>query len=434
MILHISRLRLIQFITIILLTIFLWLGIGHIVRQEVKGCPEGEVVLYFKFLAPMKPSSVNNLIIERLPDHRRVSFQHQWITASTLQITFPERDYPRGVQYKYYFKTAPTMIWPFYVWASGEFRSRVKVRFIGIENGSQVPSRGPVVLQFNTFIEPKEIHKYIITPEPGKLEPVIEDQSGQKDYSRWRYHPNKKLKNQHEYSLEIKRGLFSLSGQTLEQSYRIQFKTSPEFLIEQVTPRPDSTGVWLTRPISFSTNQPLKSASIAIAGLPGRCRVNGNQVYFTPDRVMLPGTTYNVKAALTSVSSEVITYQGRFHTTNLGKGRWLELKLGPSPRLWVMEGNQTKRTLEITVNSRHPIPAGTLYEESRGISPVKETQSKQWLRLNADILLHSLGGGLGDNHSLLGLPTSYSCVYLQKDDLDWLADYLPQGFMLISHE
>ncbi|WP_273483692.1 Ig-like domain-containing protein [Desulforamulus ruminis] len=434
MIVHICRTRLVQVGFLVTFMFVSWLVTGSFVRQDLLECPEGQVAVCFKFLTPMKPSAVNRLVIERITDGQRVPFHHHWVTANTLHISFPEREYPRGLRYRYQFKMASSMIWPFYVWSSGEWQSRVKLRFIGIENQDAVPSRGPVVLQFNTPVQPSQLPKHIILPEPGKLEPFKNKQTKESDFSRWLYYPDQKMKNRFRYTLEIKKGLSSLAGDALTQSQKVQFLTSPEFNIQQMQPKPGSTGIWLTRTVSFTANQPLKKADIVIPGLRGQSRINGNQVSFIAEKVMLPDTTYSITATLTSVSNEVITYRGSFHTTNLGNNRWVELKLGPSPALWVYQGNKITRSLKVNLHPQNNIPIGTLYEQDRGVSTAKAGAPLPWFRLNADILLHVLPEGLADNHALLGLPASYSCLYLPEKDLDWLIQYLPPGFMLIAHE
>ena len=132
LIIHISRARIIKYTTICIITMTLWLIIAFFVTHHVEDSTEGQVITTFKFLAPMKPSAANNLVIKRADTGKQVSYEYQWITANTLKVLIYEKSYPRGHQYTYKFKAAPVMIWPFHVWASGDFFSRVKLRFLGI--------------------------------------------------------------------------------------------------------------------------------------------------------------------------------------------------------------------------------------------------------------------------------------------------------------
>lgn len=432
MIVQISRTRIIQYAIIFFVTLALWIAIGFFVTQQVEDSAEGEVIVTFKFLAPMKPSATRDLVIEQAESRRQVPFTYHWITASTLQVKIPEKDYPRGQQYRYHFKSAPAMIWPFYVWDSGEFQSQVKLRFVGIEASETVPSRGPVILQFNTNVNPGKIHNYVKGPVPGKLEPakLTTGKNFSYDYSRWLYWPAKKLHNLDRYAMEITKGLPAENGTALDKSVQAEFVTTPEFLIQKVFPRPGSDSVWLTRDILIETNQRLKSGVISVNGLPGQGKITGNQIKFTSQRVLMPGRIYQVKAHLTSTSNETLDYEYSFTTTNLGNSKWLELKLDPSPTLWLVEGNKTVKRMEVALKSDH-LPTGTLYEQSR--QTMNGDAALGWLRLNADILLHSLSPNMTDQHQALGLPKTYSCIYLKKEDLTLLLNTLPQGFMLICH-
>lgn len=436
MIVQISRARLILYIALFISIISLWLIIGHVVEEQLQPSAEGQVSIRFKFLAPMRPSAVNDLVIERIRDGQKVPFKYTWLTASTLQIHIFEKDYPRGLKYRYKFTGAPAMIWPFYVWARGEFQSKVKLRFIGIERNKATPSRGPVVLQFNTAVKPESISQHILLPEPGRLEPLKTLVRGKQwvvDYSRWQYWPSKKLQNQHEYTIEIKKELTGDNGSKLGQTVQAKFTTTPEFLIEQIYPLPGSDSVWLTRSISLTTNQPLQSVHIEIKGLPGQYQIENNQVKFRPDHVMLPDTTYHVKTQLTSTSNEVINYQFSFHTTNLGQNKWLQLRLAPSATLLVLEGNKVLRQINVSLKPNRNIPQGTLYEDKRETLPTKGNALARWIKLNADILLHTLPEGVKDDHHTLGLPQSYSCIYVSQRNMEWLYHNLPSNFMLIAH-
>lgn len=433
MIVQISRTRIIQYAVIFFVTLALWITIGFFVTQRIEDSAEGEVIVTFKFLAPMKPLAARDLVVERLDNGLQVPFTYNWITASTLQVKIPEKSYPRGQRYHYKFKSAPAMIWPFYVWASGEFQSQVKLRFVGIEASDTVPSRGPIILQFNTNVSPREIHNYVKGPVPGKFEPVktyIEGKGSFIDYSRWLYWPGKKLRNLHRYFIEVKKGLPGESGTVLEESVKANFKTTPEFLIQQVFPKPGSDSVWLTRDILIEANQQLKSGTLSINGLPGRGEIKNNQIRFISHRVLMPGKTYKVKVHLISTSNETLDYEYSFTTTNLGNSKWLELKLDNSPALWLLEGNKTVKKMEIALKSNQ-LPIGTLYEQSRQTGTSKTTPG--WMRLNADVLLHSVPDNMSDNHQALGLPKTYSCIYLKEEDLALLINTLPQGFMLICH-
>lgn len=436
MVLHISRIRLIIFIGIVILSFTLWLSIGTFVNHRLEKCPEGKVIVYFNFLAPMRHSSPQDLVIEKIQGGEVFPLRHTWLTASILKVELEERDYPRGQKYRYKFHHAPAMVWPFYVWASGEFQPQVDLRFIGIDNEKSVPSKGPVIMQFNTEIKPGEIINYFKGPQPGKLEPVkqyITRTDYIEDFSKWQYWPNSKLNNTQDYVIEITKGLPAANGGVLKSNVQAKFTTTPEFLVLEISPRSGSESIWLTRNISLVTNQQLKSAHIKVNGLPGISKIDGAKVEFLPTRVMIPGKQYKVQANLVSKSNEALNINYSFSTTNLGNNRWVEIKSGDPAKLWVMEGPKTVRTITLSQKPGPVTPKGTLYEQNRSTTSTRSNPNYHWIWLNADILLHSLPEGMADNHTQLGLPKTYSCYFLKQDDLDWLISYLPQGFMVIIH-
>lgn len=433
MIIQISRFRLILYTLIITTLLMLWLVIGFFVTHSFEKSPEGTVVVNFKFLAPMKPSAVELLTLKN-ESGSVIPLKHVWLTASTLRVEFEEKGYPRGQSYSYSFDWAPSMIWPFRVWGSGELQPKIKLRFIGIENSDRIPSRGPVTFQFNSAVKPEELNKYFHGPLPGRIEPqkeYIPDSGYVYDYSRWHYWPGEKMKNTNTYSIIIEKGLTSLSGSELDTRVEANFTTTPEFLIIENLPRSWSDSIWLTREISIIANQKIKTANVNVEGLPGSVYLSDNKVTFIPHRLMLPGTTYQVKASLVSSSNETLEHVYTFRTTNLGASRWLEVKLGPEPLIYALEGSTTIKTISVNVKPGLAIPRGTLYEQSRNNSSNSNPEGC-WIHLNADLLLHSLNSSV-DNHSSLGLPKSYSCFYLNKEDLEWLLNNMPQGFMVIIH-
>lgn len=432
MIIQISRLRLMQFAIFFIFLIVFWLTIGFYVTVQVENSPEGEVIATLKFLAPMKPWATAAITFQRLNSGQDVPYRSQWITANTLKIIIDEKDFPRGHTYQYKIKSAPTMIWPVHVWRTGEFQSRVKLRFLGIPNSQTIPSKGPVLLQFNTMVTPKEVAKFIQFPVAGKFKPVkAVNPTGHSyaDLSQWQFWPNQKLKNLAEYSITIHRGLPSLNGSKLDQTINESFATTSEFIIEEVHPHPGSQSIWLTREIVLNTNQNLKACSFEITGLPGSYTISKQQVKFKPYRILQPNKTYQVKVHLTSTSNEELEYQYSFTTTNLGNAYWLELKHSPNPCLWLMKGNQTQRKMNVSFKAGLTIPLGTLYEDKREMTK----NNSNWFKLNADILLHSLPSHIKDNHKTLALPQTYSCIYVEEKDLRELSKLLPPRFMLISH-
>ncbi|RYD06559.1 hypothetical protein N752_02515 [Desulforamulus aquiferis] len=83
MIIHISKFRLRIFMGMFILLLALWFSIGTFVGQYLENSPEGKVVVVFKFHAPMRETSPQDLVIERVLDGTIVPFNYNWLTAST---------------------------------------------------------------------------------------------------------------------------------------------------------------------------------------------------------------------------------------------------------------------------------------------------------------------------------------------------------------
>lgn len=432
----------IRFFTIItVLFVITWLLMGHTVRQgPVNTGPHHTLAVELSFLAPMNSNTaMQHFTIKSQLPGKPVKYKSQWISRNTIRITIDESEYPRGLEYTYYFRKAPALIPPFTVSAGGRFCSRVKPALVSVEPGENAPTRGPVTLTFNTPIEPGSFNRCVAINCPGAYRPVQVEHGGRryKDYSRWEFIPAARMKNSYRYHITVQKGLMSGGGGQLDNPVELFFTTAPALETLDIYPRPGSPSVWLSRQIKFVTNLPVKEAGVKVTDTKGNVVINGNTVTFEPEEILLPAKRYHVLARLISIHGEEVNRDFYFNTTNLGNQRWLDVKTGNPCKIMVIEGNKEKYRFEGWLSlSAEKIPRVTMYEDKRGSSLELNPHQKnpvRYIKLNADIMLHPLPGGIGDNHDLLGLPRSYGCIYLNKADFDWIFSNLQNKFMAVVH-
>ncbi|MFZ5642348.1 MAG: L,D-transpeptidase family protein [Bacillota bacterium] len=435
-----AQIRIFVLTTLTLLAV--WLFMGHYARFEIIDTGTGgKVMVNVSFLAPMnRGKAVQRLEITGEVPGRNVAYNTTWLSRNTVQIIIDESDFPRGLEYKIVFKKAPALIPPFTVSVQKNIRQSLPPEVIGLSPASNVPTTGPLVLILNTPVDPGSFEKHVNTDAPGKFTPQTITEEGKEpryDYSRWVLSPLKRFKNSTSYRVIISPGLQGTGGGLAEKGAEIIFTTAPALEATEIYPRPFSPSIWLSRDITVTTNHALKEAKIMVNGINGNVSVKGNTAVFNPYDLFLPSKEYKVSLDLVSEYGERLKKEFTFGTTNLGNQRWIGIKAGNPCNLKIYEGNKPLKSFQGWLSlSNEAIPKVTMYEIKRGStweyypedpSPVK------YLRLNADIMLHHMKAGEAHNHRLLGLPPSFGCILLNRDDMDWILNNVPEKCMVIVH-
>ena len=432
MIIHISYKRMMQAAVAALLLILVWLSIVYFAWVKVYvNAPSDKLVFTVKFLLPMlQDKTIDRFTITSTLPGRKVNYKTEWLSLNTVKVIVDDGKSPRGLEYRYSFKNAPALLPLFRVSASGKVLRKVKPELLPEFPKYNVPTAGPVTIKFNTFINPNSFATSVNWAGGGKFKPVVRESSDGSftDYSEWILVPGKKLQNDCAYKIEIKNNLTAQNGLKLGENINLSFNTAPAFRLSEIYPQPDSSTVWLGRCISITANQNLKDARITVEGVKGNTEIKENSVMFIPERIFRSDTDYCVEAVLTSEYGEKISQKYSFHTVNLGRQKWLEIKLGKACTVWEMAGDSEIENFSAWME-REP-PRGTIYEVDRGTAGGAEMC---WIRLNADVLIHSLPEGNDDNHQKLGLPETHSCIYMNKNDVKRLCEDLPKGFMIIVY-
>lgn len=442
MVLRISREQIRTFFIAAAVLLLTWICMGHCARFNViEDGPEGQLVVNVSFLAPMNhEGAARRLTVTCGVQGRDVVYRTVWISRNTLQVIIDEPEYPRGLQYHLYFKKAPALIPPFTVTAHKTVGLKLAPRVIALEPWDNVPTTGPVVMVFNTPVDPESFREHVFTTAPGIFSPRVINPGEavpRYDFSRWVLVPEKRLGNRSSYKISVTGGLRSSGGGIAGSGAEFSFTTAPALEAVEIYPRPYDPSVWLSRHITVRANQDLKEAKIKVEGMAGKVSISGNTAVFVPEGLFLPANRYLVSVILTSVFGEKMTREFWFGTTNLGVQRWIDVKLGNPVKLQVYEGNKPLTSFAGWVTIlQDKVPKVTMYELGRGstldFNP-KDTSPVRYIILNADIMIHHLRPGEGHNHDLIGLPPSYGCILLNKQDLDWIFDNVPGKCMVIVH-
>lgn len=410
----------------VLSLVTLWLLMGHIVLVKVSG----NVKVDYYFLAPMHTGrAMDSFHIHSEIPGDSVDYHYRWHNPFHLELRITEKEYARGVEYYYSFNKAKAMIPPFTVSKKGHIVTRVAPELLFISPTKNAPSKGPIVLQFNTPILKESIVQKVHCEVPGTFTP------DKNNPTRWLFSPHQQLEHQKTYHITIEPGLKGRHGLVNNSKTKVAFTTAPPFKVTETYPQNHAASVWLSRTIKITANQPIKTYQIQ-GNIQGQAEVKDNVLFLYPKRILKPNSAYRLTLSLTSIYGEKITTDLSFHTTNIGNKKWLEIKAGTPCQVWLMEGaKEIKSTEGWFTKELANLPQVTMYEVARGIGNISVTTKEKfpWIRLNTDILLHATDYTGKDNHSMLGLPHTYSCILLPINIVEQLTGDFPEGFMVIIH-
>jgi hypothetical protein len=419
-----------------------WLFMGHYARFQVTGDGSGgKVTVNISFLAPMnREKAAQRITVTGGMPGRQVAYSTRWISRNTLQVVIDESAYPRGLQYNINVSKAPALIPPFSVSTRKKVSFSLAPRVVALEPASDVPTAGPLVIVFNTPVDPESFSRHISTTAPGKFSPLAAGPGGESpawDYSRWVLTPVNRFDNNARYNIAVAPGLAGTGGGIAAEGCTLTFTTAPALKITDIYPQPFSPSVWLSRSITVTASQPLREAVIKVEGVAGTTGIKGHTAVFQPGGLFMPNHKYNVSLDLVAQSGERLHREFGFGTTNLGGQRWLGVKVGNPCAIEVYQGDKLLKSCRGWLSmADEKIPRVTMYETKRGSSAeyIPDHPSPvAYLQLNADIMLHYMRPGEEHNHRLIGLPPSYGCILLDKEDLDWILNNVPEKCMVIVH-
>lgn len=408
------------------------------------------VEISINFLLPMRhsvqPASI--VVTPELPT-TTVHYTAHWLTGSILMLRVEQTGSSRGQLLRWRVDGASTII-PFVrKSASGKYRPQVPLKLLNGLEKSQVPSRGPVPINFNAPVSPDK--ETVIPPVPGKLQPVKFLYAGKEytDFSRWLYFPDYPLKNNSTYRIALQPGLRSLCGTELGIRQELVFTTANAPKVLRASPSVNERGVSLYRRIELTMDREILSASVTVTDpgedivIPGTTSITKHKIVFIPSRCFLPGKSYKAKVQAESQDHESLAkYEFNFSTIDIGNRFWVDVKLGDIHTLKVYKGEKLIRHMVASGGKLStPTPLGQFVTQDRGHSFWSARFGEgatYWVRLVGQILVHSVPKDSNwetkdEEHAKLGLPSSHGCIRLDEKDARWFYENVPMGTMVIIH-
>lgn len=414
---------------------------------------ETDMEVAVKFYIPMRQEDLTEKITvtPELP-HTLVYYKVRWSNSTTAILHLNQTGYPRGQLLNIKITGAKTII-PFIKKnISTEIRPQLPLKLISKTHPNNIPSRGPLTIDFNTPVNPDSLKSSVVLPAPGRLEPVklyINNKS-YTNFSRWSFYPDKPLRQGANYKFVLKQEICSIGGSKLQKNETIYFNTATAPRVISTLPEANASEVKLYRSIKITTDKPLNSASIEVIKsgtntiTPGKVEVKGNNVIFHPSECFLPNQSYKVRLTGKSHENEPIDeYIYFFTTVDMGDRYWVDVNLSKKHTMTVYRGNKVIRTMLASGGkSTTPSPLGYFYTQDRGHSfwsPRFGEGATYWVRLVGQVLVHSVPRDhrwqvKEEEHEKLGLPASHGCVRLSEQNAKWFFENIPTGTLVIIHE
>lgn len=421
-----------------------------IVNIDTKSNPF-ETLATINFILPMHKESIKSktTIIPEIAN-TPISYKINWLSSNTMLLQLVQEKGPQGQLLTFKIDNVPTII-PFIKKSvQGNVRPYAPIELSPNTIINNVPSCGPLLLTFNTPVDPKSLKKSIILPTPGHLQALELSTNGKNytDYSRWHYTPKKPFKNGATYQIIIKPGLRNLSGSVLEKQHKIMFSTAPKLEVIGTNPSNNTKSVQLYPTIEFIFNQEMAAASVKVEEITngekvsGKTQVDRKTVRFQPARAFLPNHSYRAVLQAKSKAGESINCQLSFTTLDMGEKLWVDVCLGEKHTLTVYQGS--KKICSMPASGGRPdtpTPLGCYYTQDRGHSfwsPRFGEGATYWVRLVGQILVHSVPKDSQwktkeEEHDKLGLPASHGCIRLDESDAKWFYENIPRGTLVIIH-
>lgn len=259
----------------------------------------------------------------------------------------------------------------------------------------------------------------------------------------------KPIKNNESYQMIVEPGIRSMGVNILDKMQQVIFLTADQTRGSGISPANGEKGVPLYRPVEFTFDQDISSASVKVTEMPGETVVPGNveikrsKVFFRPYYAFLPGNTYRVMLRAELANPErLYEYELYFTTVNMGEKYWVEVKLGEKHTMTVYKGRQQVRHMPASGGRPEcPTPMGYFYTKDRGHSFWSQRFGEgatYWVRLAGQYLVHSVPKDSHwetkeEEHKKLGLPASHGCIRLDEKDAQWFFENIPRGTLVIIH-
>ena len=394
------------------------------------------------FIFSMDQESFNEKV-SILPDIPNTDFDCtiKWESNHSVSIQVKEESAVKGQKIRLLVKNAQTSIPYIKKSANIPVQFQQSPQIIGLSQFENIPTDQPIIVKFNTPMKRANINKYIESDTEFEIMPV---EGG--NYCQWRLVPKNKLANKKKYVLSFRKGMPAVSGMFLEKDQVITLKTASKPEILSVNPEDQSRWIGLYPKVILESQEPLKKASIEIAGqtLEGKI-LDERWVEFTLPEVLDFATQYQVKSQVVSLHGEKSDdYHFEFSTIPLEEDRiWVEVILKETHKVIVYKGREVIREMPCSGGTPEtPTILGTYYLQDRGSKFFARKISEganNWVRIHGNYLFHGLPRNENwvisqEAQDKMGSPASHGCIRLRESDAQWFYDHVPQNTMVIIHE
>lgn len=434
----------ILFILLILAGILLFFQHYNLLLVDVK---DDTAVIRVNFLVPMEQLGIEKSLEIKSPvPNTKFHCDLKWEGSNRLKVTIYELSELKGQKILFKIHGAKSQFPFLYKSLSTSVQFQVEPKLIEIVNKDHVPTEGPLVLQFNTPMDSKNIHKFIQSDIKFDLEAQeFESNSRSIDYSRWNLYPKEKMKNESNYLLLIKKGLKAQCGHMLKEDVQIQIRTAPKPEIVATNPKQSAQWVALYPKISAKMSEEIKEAVVTIGGVKQKVSINGNKLEFLPHTILEPGEEYEVSIqGISKYGEKTDPYVLKFMTMPINDDDiWVEVSLKEKHEVIIHKGKDIIRKMPASGGTKEePTVLGTFYIQDRGTSFFSKRFNEgatYWVRIIDQYLFHGIPR---DNHwniieserKKIGKPASHGCVRMNEEDAKWFYENIPHGTMVIIHE
>lgn len=428
----------IKTIIIVILTIicivFLW-TYSYIV-YNVNGNQANVSIFY---LLPMKNvDAKKHVVLDSELGHAKVKIESEWKNQFTLQLKLEEISLPSGQKIQIKIEKLPTLLGIIKKTASVEMRFKAVPKVLELKPIEHVNTRGNVKIIFNTLLDPDSLHQHVRASVKGQLVPgkIKIGENEVVDTSQWTFQSEKPLEYQQTYSLIFRKGLKSLNGEVLLEDIEKKFTTTIQPKIVEMDPKQGQNNVPMYTKLKIRWNQNIKQGRVSINGINGTTIIEKDTLYFLPQRVLLPNTTYKgIVKAVTVHDEPSKDFEFTFSTQPIESAKlWIEVILkAKQNELIIHQGNKVLKIYKIGADAAK-FPDGTYSIQRFGrflYTPEYIEYPSQWIDLGNQYYIQNAAPKYNTTVDTL---KNSNCLFIRNEDLLWIKEHFKGGEMVIIHK
>lgn len=310
------------------------------------------------------------------------------------------------------------------------------IRLVQTLPAQTMPTAGPLILFFNTALDPGSVTAAAQPSVPGRFLPAGPD------IRSWAFYPNQPLQPGQSFSITLDTRLRAGDGRRLDQPLQIVRTAERPPTVTAVAPQ-ELTDLLPFTPIRLRTDIPLRSAALRLTGVPGRVQITGAAAVFLPD-VPYPPADLRLEAVLVSAGGEPApAVHLNLRGSDMQDRTWVSVRLAVPQQVTIWQGYRPERRLPASGGRPgFATPRGAFYLQNRGrwfFSERYQQGAYHWVRITGNYLFHSVpfdaeGRLIEAEAQKLGCPASHGCIRLGVADARWFYHHVPDGTLAVIHD